>query len=49
MHIAYTYKGILHEEALLGDEVVMGRHQGDVDVDLDLNFRFDRLVSHRHA
>src|SRR5262245_8339492 len=49
MHVAYTYKGILHEEVLLGDEIVIGRQQGDIDVDLDLNFRFDRLVSHRHA
>src|SRR5215475_627476 len=49
MHVAYTYKGIRHEEVLLGDEIVIGRQQGDIDVDLDLNFQFDRLVSHRHA
>ena len=49
MHVAYTYKDILQEEVLLGDEIVIGRHVGDIDVDLDLNFRFDRLVSHRHA
>lgn len=49
MHVAFTYKDILQEEVLLGDEIVIGRHEGDIDVDLDLNFRFDRLVSHRHA
>ena len=49
MHVAYTYKDILQEEVLLGDEIVIGRHEGDIDVDVDLNFRFDRLVSHRHA
>jgi adenylate cyclase len=49
MHVAYTYKNILQEEMFLGDEILIGRHEGDVDVGLELNFRFDRLVSHRHA
>jgi hypothetical protein len=47
MHVAYSYKDILQEEVLFNDEIVIGREEGGVDVDLDL--RFDRWVSHRHA
>src|SRR6266545_4067840 len=47
MHVVYSYKDILQEEVLLNDGIVIGREEGGVDVDLDL--RFDRLVSHRHA
>ena len=49
MRVAYAYKDILQEETFLGDEIVIGRYEENIDVDLDLNFRFDRLVSHRHA
>jgi adenylate cyclase len=47
MHVVYSYKDILQEEVLFNDEIVIGREEGGVDVDLDL--RFDRWVSHRHA
>ena len=47
MQIVCSYKDILQEELLLGDEVVIGRQEGDIAVDVDL--RFDRLASHRHA
>jgi adenylate cyclase len=47
MRVVFTYKGVLSEEMDLADDIVVGRQEGGVDVDLDL--RFDRLVSHRHA
>jgi len=47
MHVVYSYKDILQEEVLLGDEIIVGRKEGAVDVNLDL--RFDPWVSHRHA
>jgi adenylate cyclase len=47
MHISYSYKDTLHEEILCPEDCVIGRHEGGVNVDLDL--KFDRLVSHRHA
>ena len=47
MHISYSYKDILNEEIFCPENCVIGRHEGGVNVDLDL--RFDRLVSHRHA
>lgn len=47
MHVVFSYKDILSEEVELRDDIIVGRHEGGVDVALDL--RFDRLVSHRHA
>lgn len=47
MRIVYSYKDILREELVLGEDVVIGRHEAGVDVDLDL--QFDHGVSHRHA
>jgi adenylate cyclase len=47
MHVVYSYKDVIREERLFGDEIVVGRDEGDPEVDLDL--RFDRWVSHRHA
>src|SRR5512147_2353331 len=47
MRIIYSYKDVFEDEVLLGDEVVVGRTEMGVAVDLDL--KFDRGVSHRHA
>jgi adenylate cyclase len=47
MRIFYCYKNILEEEKTFGDNIIVGRHEGGADVDLDL--RFDRGVSHKHA
>jgi adenylate cyclase len=47
MRIIYSYKDIFEDEILLGDEVIVGRTEMGVAVDVDL--RFDRGVSHRHA
>jgi adenylate cyclase len=47
MRIVYSYKNILEEEKVFGDDVIVGRLEGGVDIDLDLSF--DRWVSHRHA
>jgi pSer/pThr/pTyr-binding forkhead associated (FHA) protein len=47
MRIIYNYKDILEEEKHFDDELIVGRIEMGVQVDLDL--RFDRRVSHRHA
>jgi adenylate cyclase len=47
MHVDYSYKDILQEQVFCADDIVIGRHEAGVNVDLDL--RFDRSVSHRHA
>jgi adenylate cyclase len=47
MQIVYCYKNILEQEKTFGDDIIVGRHEGGVDVDLDLPF--DRGASHRHA
>ncbi len=47
MRIVYSYKGVVEEEKVFGDDIIVGRLEADSDVDLDLGF--DRWVSHRHA
>jgi adenylate cyclase len=47
MQIVYCYKNILEQEKTFGDDIIVGRHEGGVEVDLDLPF--DRGASHRHA
>ncbi|MBI4527804.1 MAG: FHA domain-containing protein [Deltaproteobacteria bacterium] len=47
MRISYSYKGIIEQEKVFGDDVIVGRLVPGVEVDLDL--KFDRWVSHRHA
>jgi adenylate cyclase len=47
MRVVYCYRNILEEAKILADNIIVGRHEGGVDVDLDL--RFDRGVSHKHA
>ena len=47
MRIIYSYKDIFEDQLLLSDDVVVGRTEMGVAVDVDL--RFDRGVSHRHA
>ena len=47
MHVAYFYKDILQDQMLCADDIVIGRNDTDIHVDVDL--RFDRSVSHRHA
>ena len=47
MQIVYCYKNILEQEKTFGDDIIVGRHESGVEVDLDL--QFDRRASHRHA
>lgn len=47
MRILYFYKNIIADEKALSDDIIVGRHEAGVDVDLDL--QFDRGVSHKHA
>jgi adenylate cyclase len=47
MRVVYCYRNILEEDKILADDIIVGRHEAGVDVDLDL--RFDRGISHRHA
>src|SRR5262245_59937267 len=47
MHVAYFYKDILQDQIVCADDIVIGRNDTDIHVDVDL--RFDRSVSHRHA
>lgn len=47
VRIHYSYKDMLQEEKVFGDEVIVGRLEKGVEIDLDL--KFDRWVSHRHA
>ncbi len=47
MQVVYSYRDTFQEELLLGNEIVIGRQEAEGGVDVDL--RFDRLVSHRHA
>jgi adenylate cyclase len=47
MKIVYCYKNVLEQEKIFADEIIVGRNEGGVEVDLDL--QFDRRVSHRHA
>jgi adenylate cyclase len=47
MRIIYSFKDMFRDEIVLGDEVVVGR--ADLGVAVDLDLRFDRGVSHRHA
>jgi class 3 adenylate cyclase len=47
MHVVYSYRDGLREEVFCGDDIIIGRHEAGANVDLDL--RFDHLVSHIHA
>jgi adenylate cyclase len=47
MRVVYSYKDVLEEEKIFGDDIIVGRPEGGVAVDLDL--KFDPWVSHRHA
>src|SRR4030095_2994643 len=47
MHVAYFYKDILQDQMLCADDIVIGRNDTDIHVDVDL--LFDRSVSPRHA